>query len=430
MITVQVLDQYQEVDRFVVDNSDIIQGSLPTYLEKTATELTGGNTSALNLERYVLWTINSVGNNLSLQRGKGLQLVPPDENPQPTGGFEETQTVVDSANMDAEDEDLASQLVDRAIQGVTPAIKKWSSITIKWLRTQESLENAKSALEANPGALYQLLPSKGFQSVLQNSLVLAQLAGQEEASQDIEADSPRFDARKPEWFRLPFVEAIEYFRQKINVPVDSYYEMEEGYHDWAFSIAHMTRADWLEAARFLIDQAITEGNSLEKFTRQWNRLVGRQGWTTEGDRDRRIYTIFDTNIRSAYGAGRAKQMLDPEVVSRRPLILWRWRDSPNPRLNHQALHNKAIPATSDFWKRCSFPAGWGCRCAGFSITEEYAQRNNIEILQTPPNPETIAEPGFRTPLAGLTESDRQQIIQSSLDRLPPDTRALVEKDLK
>lgn len=567
MITVNVLQNYQVVDRFVVDGGKVVEGQIPQYLQRTAQELTGGGeNSRFSLERYILWTVNTNGNALSLSRGNGLQVTSNSEDPQPSGGFEGNHTVnpvttpvmdsdenredgkpcgngfiseskqchsqvyqeesdstlthegrqynlnqllkdahdrptkrmkvselawvldhttveeeridkadpsapvlvtesdgkkvvIDGAHRlakakrqgkrtiparlvtqddldralirsDSEEEDLGDLITERSIEEVAPAIKKWSSVTKQWLKQQGSLDAARESLKTAPESLYDRLPSNGFQTVLEQNMILANLAGQLEVlEEDDRMDSLRVDARKPEWFRLSFQDALEWFRSKVNVPVDSYKDMPEGYHDWAYSIAHMTRADWLEAAKFLIDQAIEAGNSLTTFTKQWERLIGRQGWTTEGDRNHRIYTIFDTNIRSAYSTGRAKQMYDPEVLARRPLILWRWRDSPSPRPNHQALHNKAIAADSPFWQRCTFPAGFGCRCAGFSISLDYAERNKIEIIKTPPDPDTIAEPGFRYPLKGLTPEDRQAIIDSTLDRLSPNVKALVQKDL-
>jgi len=240
----------------------------------------------------------------------------------------------------------------------------------------------------------------------------------------------REDAPRPEWLRLPFDEAIVYFRSKVSIPTKSFKKMEEGYHDWAFSITGITKGSLLDDARWLIDKAIADGTSFDTFKKQWNRLIGRKGWQPKGDKNRRLYIIYDTNVRSAYGAGRGQQMSDPDVADKRPYILWRHRDSPNPRVNHQQLDNKAIALSDPFWNKVNAPAGFSCRCGLFSVTKEYCDRNGVEILDNPPDPLTIAEPGFRRPLRGMTDANRKEVIFRTLDNLTPETKAIVEKELE
>lgn len=243
------------------------------------------------------------------------------------------------------------------------------------------------------------------------------------------SDSLREDAPRPEWLRLSFEEAIAYFRSKVSIPVKSFKKMEEGYHDSAFSITGLTKGALLDDARWLIDKAIADGTSFDTFKKQWNRLIGRKGWEPKGDKNRRLYIIYDTNIRSAYGVGRGQQMTDPDVSASRPYILWRHRDSPNPRVNHQQLDGKAIALSNPFWDKVNPPSGFSCRCGIFSVTKEYCDRNGIEILDNPPDPSTIVESGFSRPLRGMTASDRQEVVSRTLDNLTPETRAIVEKEL-
>jgi hypothetical protein len=94
------------------------------------------------------------------------------------------------------------------------------------------------------------------------------------------------------------------------------------------------------------------------------------------------------------------------------------------------LNNKAIAADNPFWQKVRFPCGFGCRCGGYAVSGDYLKRSGYEILNKPPNPEAIADPGFRYPLEGYTGAQRQQIISDSLDRMSPEIRAVVEAELK
>lgn len=254
-----------------------------------------------------------------------------------------------------------------------------------------------------------------------------------------EAESARIDSqdyplrldstKSPEWLKFPFKKAIAYLQRKVNIPTDSYKKMEEGYHDWAFSIAKMTKGSLLQDAKWVIQNGMEQGLSHDEMRKQWNRLIGRKGWRPGGNENRRIYTIIDTNIRSAHSSGRAQQMYEPDNLKVAPYAIWRWRDSPMPRPHHQALHNKAIALESSFFQKVTVPAGFGCRCSVFAVSRGYCERNGIEILNNPPDPTTIADPGFRYPLQGLNDEQRREIINTTLSTLDPEIRKAVEGDL-
>ncbi|MGL4376698.1 MAG: phage minor head protein [Microcoleaceae cyanobacterium] len=200
---------------------------------------------------------------------------------------------------------------------------------------------------------------------------------------------------KPEWLDLPFEEAITWFREKLNIPTETWNEIEGRARDKAFTVAGITREDLLADARKLVDRFIAEGMSFDEFKRQWRRLLGRKGWSTQGNEERRIYLIADTNFRKAYSAGKRRQYEESNLDQRMPYRVWRWRDSPNPREHHKALHNKAILANHPFWQSVGdLPCGFGCRCQAFYANEQTLRLFNAEILENPPDPSLIVDPGF------------------------------------
>lgn len=233
--------------------------------------------------------------------------------------------------------------------------------------------------------------------------------------------------RKPDWLKLPFIEALSYLRAKTNVPVESYYQMEEGYHDWAFSVMSMTNASMLADTRELIDQAIEQGEDIETFKKKFRERIISKGWNAD---DRRMYTILDTNARRAHSAGRYEQMEDPTVKRLFPWRVWKHRDSPNPRPNHKALHNVAIAADHPFWDIATPSCAFGCRCQSFAVNERQIKAKGYRIENNPPNPETIAEPGFRKAPGSTREQERREMVGRTLDRLPQDIRSKVEADLR
>lgn len=338
----------------------------------------------------------------------------------------------DDLRFDGDDPDeLGRWMRERSLEAVRPIIEQWQQRALAWMLAEDDLPAVLQRLKTQPDELIARLPFKALEKEIYQGMVLANLAGREQVlDEGDDGDGVRFDARKPAWLKQPFKEAVAYFRKKVAIPVESYQQLTADLHDWAFVVARMTQADLIKSAQWLVDRAISEGMSFDEFQRSWQRLIGRQGW--QPSNPRHIWTIFDTNFRGAMGAGRYQQMREPSVLARRPLWRWRWRDSPNPRKEHQKLHNKAIPADHSFWRGGRVPAGWGCRCAIFSLSEDAARRKGIEILDNPPDPKLIFEPGFDVPFNAESpygSRDRQAYLNEAISRYDPNLQAFLLKAL-
>lgn len=334
----------------------------------------------------------------------------------------------DRPTTDAEEQDLADMLAEDAAKKSAPILNDWLEVVEEWVTSQDSLEDARKNLTDSPKNLFDRIPEDRFTESLRQALLISELAGRAEVLDEItREDAVREDAKRPEWLKLPFQEAIAYFRKKISLPAKSYKALDDRIHDYAFMVSNLTKAEILDDARWLVERAIADGASQDDFNKQWDRLIGRKGWQVDGSR-RNI--IFQQNVRAAYGRGREQQMRDPAVLNKRSLWLWRHGDSPDPRPTHLALHNKAIPADHLFWKTVgSPPSGFGCRCRVMSITEDYAKRNGIEVLKNPPDPKTVAEPGFRKGLMAMNDEERKEAIAEIVSKFPPTLKGVVDEKL-
>jgi uncharacterized protein with gpF-like domain len=130
-------------------------------------------------------------------------------------------------------------------------------------------------------------------------------------------------------------------------------------HTRAFVVAGVTRADMLMDFREAVEKSITDGMTLKEFRNRFDTIVEKTGWIYKGGRNWRSRVIFETNIRTAYSAGRWKQMTDPELLKTRPYLIYRHGDSIHPRELHLSWDNLVLPADDPWWQTHYPPNGWG-----------------------------------------------------------------------
>lgn len=94
----------------------------------------------------------------------------------------------------------------------------------------------------------------------------------------------------------------------------------------------------------------------------------------------RLNVIFKTNLNTAYQAGRYRQML--RVSDTRPYWVYSAILDNRTRREHALLHGKAFRFDDPFWKTNYPPNGWNCRCTVYSITEDEAKKESVDILSS------------------------------------------------
>ena len=173
---------------------------------------------------------------------------------------------------------------------------------------------------------------------------------------------------------LPFDEAIEFFRGKVNIPTRRWNDLWQGMHARGFMVAGAVQDTLLTDLRGAVNRAIAEGTTLADFRKSFDDTVARHGWAHTGNRNWRSRLIFSTNIRTAYSAGRWKQMTDPDALKYRPYLEYRHGDSIDPREIHLGWHGLVVAADDAWWRTHYPPNGWGCKCKAFAVGKRDLKR--------------------------------------------------------
>ena len=188
-----------------------------------------------------------------------------------------------------------------------------------------------------------------------------------------------------EYGSLPFDQAIEFFRQKINLPTERWTDLWQGMHARAFVVAGAMQDGLLSDLRTAVDRAIAEGTTLRDFRRDFDAIVQRTGWAYKGERGWRTRVIYETNLRTAYAAGRFQQQSDPKVLRSRPYWEYRHGDSRNPRPLHQSWDGIVLPTDDPWWQTHYPPNGWGCKCSVFALSDRDLSRSGRSGPDTAPD---------------------------------------------
>jgi hypothetical protein len=161
---------------------------------------------------------------------------------------------------------------------------------------------------------------------------------------------------------LKFDQAIDYFRQKVNVPSAHWTALMDEAHARGFAVAGATSDALVADFRKAVDTAIAEGTGFGAFKKEFDRIVAKHGWQHTGHPQWRARIIYDTNLSTAFAAGRYAQLTNPAVLQAFPY--WRYDHTPcqHPRLQHLAWDGLVLRADDPFWNTNYPPNGWGCRC--------------------------------------------------------------------
>ena len=232
--------------------------------------------------------------------------------------------------------------------------------------------------------------------------------------------------------RQQFEEQINFFRRTLNLPSETWRDIQRAAHDRAFMVAGAMKADLLADLRKSVDQAV-QGGSIGEFRKQFSDIVAKHGWTGwtgEGSKAGeawRTRVIYQTNIVTSYAAGRRAQLLDPDLLARRPF--WRYVHSDSvshPRPHHKQWGDMRLTLRHDhpFWDTHYPPNGWGCKCRVVPVAKP-----GEEDATTPPEGWDATDPRTDAPV-GIDEGwdyapgarandEMRSFVQDKLIQYPP-----------
>lgn len=198
---------------------------------------------------------------------------------------------------------------------------------------------------------------------------------------------------------LPFREMISFFQQKTNVPTRSYLDVWAEAHTKSFMVAGAATQALLQDIREELEKAVAAGGTLQEFRAAFRDLVVKHGWEHTGTPGWRARIIFETNLSTAYSAGRYAQATEPDTLAVYPYWQYVHSGARHPRLQHLSWNGKVLLASDPWWSAHYPPNGWRCGCRVTVLSARGLQRLGRDGPD--PSPRVMTRP-WTNPRTGET----------------------------
>jgi hypothetical protein len=196
---------------------------------------------------------------------------------------------------------------------------------------------------------------------------------------------------------LPFDEAIDFFKAKTRIPTTHWTDVWRTGHSHGFMVAGATTDALLSDFQDALKRALKDGTTLATFRGDFDRIVAKHGWEYNGTPGWRSRIIYETNLSTAYSAGRYAQLTEPETLAAFPYWRYQHSGSSHPRLQHLAWNGLTLRADDPFWASHYPPNGWRCGCRVVPISDGGLARMGKSGPDTAPPIQTRA---WRNPKTG------------------------------
>lgn len=228
-------------------------------------------------------------------------------------------------------------------------------------------------------------------TLVRDTMVTGELLGRAHVAVAAKRARREFQAegRDPGLDALPPEEALAFFRQRVSVTQEEFERLLPVIQARAFTVARVFRRDAVEFIRAELERALREGETFAQFRQRLDASWDRFGITEL--KPHHLRTVFQTNLATAYSAGRFEQLQDPEIAEDFPFFQYHAVLDDRVRPNHAAMHGVIRRREDPVWQTWWPPNGFRCRCSVTAISRVEAERLGLTETSVPA---VQPDPGF------------------------------------
>ena len=191
-----------------------------------------------------------------------------------------------------------------------------------------------------------------------------------------------------------YKEAVDYFKQKINLPTKRWNDIEGAMHTRAFVVAGAMREDILCDFRKAVESAIENGDSLQDFRDSFYKIASKWRESDPSFDEKmkkpkygawRSKVIYQTNMLTAAAAAQERQARAmPDVFTHAKYVCMML---PTSREEHKQWNGTVLPVNDPWWEKHSPPNGFGCLCEKEFISKYEMKAGLEKSTDRPTDPE-------------------------------------------
>jgi SPP1 gp7 family putative phage head morphogenesis protein len=207
-------------------------------------------------------------------------------------------------------------------------------------------------------------------------------------------------------------DVVGYFERKGFVLSWQWQDVVDERHAHVFTVAKVTKLDVLQSIYDALLHAVNDGQTFAQFKAELTPILQSKGWWGKAiDPDTgeiipahsgttapapaqlgsasRLWTIYQTNMQSAFMAGRYKAMMG--ATDTHPY--WRYtaiRDR-RTRATHAALDGRVYRFDDPFWSYYYPPWAWLCRCRVSPVSTDMFEREKMDLRSSLAEPIKVDE---------------------------------------
>ena len=266
------------------------------------------------------------------------------------------------------------------VRGVGRTLDATAGFVDDIVRAVRGKSSAK-AIQSTLKGLKRSAPVRKVSSPIRRELLHGSMLGALDAEwegEEDEAIAPEAFAREPAPHQLvkadpsfagkTLEEAIRAFLKREPVTRETFDSMEKAAQRRAFTVAKAATEAMVETVQLELARQVAKGADLADFGKAAAKRLEAAGWTPENPSH--LETVFRTNVLGSYGGGRAQQMTQPAVVTRRPFWQVLGIGDSRQRPTHAKVNGLVLAATDPFWVEAFPPFGFNCRCRCRSLSVE------------------------------------------------------------
>jgi SPP1 gp7 family putative phage head morphogenesis protein len=249
-------------------------------------------------------------------------------------------------------------------------------------------------------------------------------------------------------FNLPPEQAIEALKAKGYSINWSWKDMIGEAHAKAFTVAKCMKLDILKDIHSELQSSLEKGTTFATFQKNLMPTLKAKGWWGKvpagqvpnddpnflppgaGDVQLgspwRLKTIFNTNLQTAYMAGRYQGMVDTAAV--RPYWQYIAVMDAVTRPAHAAMNGRVFPHDDPIWNTWFPPCGFSCRCRTRSLSARELQRYGLSVSRSETNPPADQKGRPLEPDEGFAYNPGKA-SRSFLSTLAREKQEALEKDI-